>query len=117
MAISYDPKYIKPFTEARANGFSEQAAMAHFGGTRRQAYSWATSHPEWAEAKEVAAGLAVKYWEEKLHTAKGSESAPVIFALKNMGPDEWRADSKLDVNVSGAVEITKIERVVVDPKD
>lgn len=117
MAISYDRKYIKPFMDARANGFSAQAAMAHFGGTRRQAYSWATSHPEWAEAADIAQGLAVKYWEEKLHTAKGSESAPVIFALKNMGPDEWRADSKLDVNVSGSVEITKIERVVVDPKD
>lgn len=98
MAISYDPKYIKPFLEHRAAGYTVQAAMARLGGTKRQAYSW-RSHEEWEEAMEMGAASAQLYWEERLHSAKGSEAAPVIFALKNFGPEDWR--EKREVELAG----------------
>lgn len=42
------------------------------------------------------------------------DTTACIFWLKNRKPAEWR--DKQDVEHSGTVEITKIERVVVDPK-
>lgn len=42
------------------------------------------------------------------------DTTACIFWLKNRKPAEWR--DKQDVEHSGSVEYTKIERVVVDPK-
>lgn len=42
------------------------------------------------------------------------DTTACIFWLKNRKPAEWR--DKQDVEHSGSVEYTKIERIVVDPK-
>jgi len=51
--------------------------------------------------------MAALYWERRLHTAGSrlGDTAPVIFALKNIAPDDWKSDKQVDVAIHNSVAV------------
>lgn len=58
---------------------------------------WRKVHPEFSEAVKRGQGSRVHYWEKRLQVATKGDAIPVIFALKNVHPEEWRDRREIDV--------------------
>lgn len=85
---------------------------------------WAKAHPEFAEAIEIGKARQLLHWEQAaLRVAKSGggpgTSSMIIFALKNMGGDEWvdKTQTEITGRGGGPLEVKRIERVVIDPAD
>lgn len=137
----YDPAYVEQARKLAALGATDIEVADFFDVDVRTIYRWKHVHPDFCQSlnagkekadERVVNSLyqrAVGYEQDevKIFMPSGAD-APVyapyrakiapdttaaIFWLKNRKPADWR--DKQDVEHSGAVEITRIERVIVDP--
>lgn len=81
-----------------AKGFTVTAFAGKIGVSRDTIYAWAKEYPEFSDTLKRARAKQVLYWEQRLHKAgnKKGDATPVIFALKNACPDEWRDVQRLE---------------------
>lgn len=97
-------------------GFSLAASAAAFDIGRRTVYDWKDKHPDFAAMIDIAMVKRQRFHENRLYeTTLGPVATTTIFTLKNAGAEDWR--EKQEVEHSGGVEVTKIERIVVDPAE
>ena len=81
-----------------AGGYTVTAFAGSIGVSRESVYAWTKVHPAFADALKTARAQQIFYWEKRLHTAGKlrGDSTPIIFALKNACPDEWRDVQRLE---------------------
>jgi hypothetical protein len=134
----YRPEFVAQAEKLCALGATDLELADFFGVDVATLYRWKISHPEFCESIKAAKVAADERVERSLYAratgythdavklfcyegavveAPYREHVPpdtgaCAFWLKNRRPSEWR--DRQDVNHSGSVEITKIERVVVD---
>lgn len=134
----YRPEFIDQAGKLCALGATDLELADFFEVDVATLYRWKISHPEFCEAIKAAKVAADERVERSLYAratgythdavkifcqdgkvieAPYREHVPpdtgaCAFWLKNRRPTEWR--DRQDVNHSGSVEVTKIERVVVD---
>lgn len=112
----YDPKYCDEIVEFMGLGYSKTAFAGHIGFCHDTVVEWAKVHPEFSVAVRRGQAKRTMALEKTLIDGEtGPKVTAHIFALKNAAPGEWR--DKTETEHSGAVQITKIERSIVDPKD
>jgi hypothetical protein len=81
-----------------AKGYSIGAWAGRKGIARSTINTWAAQHPEFSEAVEVAKGLKLANWEDRLLQARddakttGPQATLIAFGLKNMGTVDWRGE-------------------------
>lgn len=113
----YDPAYCDQVIEFLRDGYSVAAFAGHIGKAASTVELWRKVHPEFSDAVKIGQAGAVLWWENRARAvARGEDGNPtaVIFGLKNRAPDQWR--DKTEQEVSGQLGVTRIERVIVDPK-
>lgn len=82
------------------------------GLTSREALDNYLNYPEFVDSVKRAKLLVECEYENRL--VAGSNAAAPIFALKNFG---WKDKQEVDQNITGALEVTQIQRVVIDHKE
>lgn len=112
----YSPAYCGEVISCLSEGHSVTAFAGRIGVARSTVFKWAEEHPEFSDALKVGQSKATEFWEKILMSVardgKGNATA-CIFGLKNRAGDDW-ADKTINEH-TGAIEVTKIERVVVNP--
>lgn len=112
----YTPEIGDKLLALMQDGLSLTAAAADLDIHRQRVYEWEERHPEFKETMQLARAKRQLFLERRLLSAK---TAPIvnssIFALKNAAPDDWR--DKQEIEHGGEVKYTKIENVVVDPRE
>ena len=71
-------------------GYSLTAFAGHIGVGRDTVDDWAKANPDFGQAIKRGQAARVFYWEKRLITAEKVRVTPIMFALKNASPDEWR---------------------------
>lgn len=138
---TYRPEFVEQAAKLCALGATDLEIADFFEVNVATLYRWKISHPEFCEAIQTAKDTADARVERSLYArATGySHDAVKIFCsegvvteapyrehvppdtaaafiwLKNRRPNEWR--DRKDVAHSGEIQITRIERVVVDPAE
>lgn len=136
----YKPEYVEQARKlCSVKAFTDFELAQFFEIDKSTLYDWQVAHPEFREAilsgkqapddrverslYERALGYSVK--TEKLFNDKGNvvraetiehyppDTTAAIFWLKNRRPAEWR--DKQDIEHSGNLAVTRIERKIVDP--
>ena len=114
----YDPEFCDQVREFLKDGYSVAAFAGEIGVSYSTVKLWEQEHPEFSAAVKDGRAAAVLWWEKRnRELALGTSNAnatSVIFGLKNRAPEEWR--DKTETEHSGAVEVTKITRTIVDPR-
>lgn len=103
-----------------ASGLSLTASAADLGVHRDTLYEWERTNPEFSDAIKLARGKRQLFLERRLLSAvDGPVVTSSIFALKNAAPDDWRDRQSLEHTGpnGGPIEVTRIERVIIDPSD
>lgn len=96
----YRPQYCADVVEAMGAGHSFTAFAGMIGVSKDTLYEWKRTHPEFAEASEVAKPARLLFLERRLLEADTTQKvSSSIFALKNADPSEWR--EKQTVTVAG----------------
>lgn len=112
----YSPHYCDELISCMSQGFSLTAFAGEIGVSRATINNWMAEHPEFLEATKKGQAKRVRCLEETLIRGEtGPRVTGHIFALKNADPEEWR--DKVQTELSGAVEVREIRRVVVDPRE
>jgi DNA-binding XRE family transcriptional regulator len=87
----YDPAFCEEAIAFMRKGYSQTAFAGHLGISRDTLYEWASKHPAFSYAINIAKAGRVLSLETDL---LGAETGPMvtsrIFALKNAAPDDWR---------------------------
>lgn len=105
----YEPRYCDEMIDFMAQGYSIGAFAGHIRITRRTLLNWKKDFPEFADAYEIAQATCQLHWEKRAIEI-GKEGAPggapvmTIFALKNMGSDDWRDKIEHSGNVGFEVK-------------
>lgn len=114
----YDPSFCDGVRDFLRDGYSVAAFAGSIGVSYSTVKLWEQEHPEFSAAVKEARAAAVLWWEQRNRnlamTGEGNATA-IIFGLKNRAPEEWR--DKTETEHSGAVQVTKIERTLVNPID
>lgn len=120
----YDPAYCDKLVEFGAQGFSMGAFAGSIGTCKQTVENWKVEHPEFLVAASRARAARLMKWEKiALANAQegGGAASMTQFALKNIDKDEWQDVSRQEQTGpdGGPIQhaITRIERVVVDPKN
>lgn len=128
--LKYDRNYHPArLIELCEGGLSFAACAGDFRISRETIYDWAEKFPEFSDAKMVAEGLALLFWErrniELAQTGQGNATA-TVFGLKNRsrkgsrGVPEWQDVSRQEQTGAdgGPIQhaVTTIERLIVDPR-
>lgn len=102
----FKPEYCQRILSFMEKGFSLTAFAGKIGVCRDPISAWTEAHPEFMGALKKGKARAALYWERRLHTAGSrlGDTAPVIFAFKNIAPDDWKSDKQVEVH-----NITSIE--------
>lgn len=114
----YDPSFNDVAEEVLSLGYSETVLAGKIGVCLDTVSEWKNVHPEFSASVKLGRAKGAMVWEDRLmDVAKngGGNATAVIFALKNRNPAEWR--DKTEQEVSGTLEIKRIERVIVSPTD
>jgi hypothetical protein len=103
----YKPEYCRRIESFMAKGFSLTAFAGKIGVCRDTISEWVSVHPEFSVAVKKAKAQAALYWERRLHSAGSrlGDTAPVIFALKNIAPDDWKSDKQVEVSVHNGITV------------
>lgn len=117
----YDPAYCERVIEWGRMGKSITWMCATLGCSKPTIYLWEKTHEEFSNALQVARMESQKWWEDmgQAHVLMQKDSGTFNQAMwaKNMAcrfADDWR--DKSEQKIEGDVSITKITRLVVDPK-
>ena len=103
----YKPEYCKQVVEFSARGYSLTAFAGSIKVCRDTITEWMSVKPEFSLAVKRAKAVAALYWERRLQSAgsKLGDTAPVIFALKNIAPDDWKPDKQVEVAVHNSITV------------
>ena len=120
----YDPAFCDQVIELGRDGASKAEMAAELGVARSTFTLWENEHDEFSVAVKVANDLAQGWWEKKGRSAVFGEvpnfnATAFIFTMKNRFQDEWR-DKVTNEHTGpngGPVQVEKIERTIVDPKN
>ena len=99
-----DTKYKKKFTKQllgtdkepgiRYTGLSIVEVCQQWRISKMTYYAWVKEHEDFAEAHEVGKLDVAAYWQRQARAAANGEfkanSGMMIFALKNVDPDNWQ---------------------------
>jgi hypothetical protein len=104
---AYKPEYCKSVVEFSSRGYSLTAFAGSIEVCRDTITEWVSVHPEFSLAVKKAKAIAALYWEKRLQVAgsKLGDAAPVIFALKNIAPDDWKSDKQVEVAVHNSITV------------
>jgi hypothetical protein len=69
----YKPEYCEMLIEHMSEGYSFDSFSAIVRVGRMTMYNWCKDFPEWKEAKEIAEGMALKYFETAIKSASMNE--------------------------------------------
>ena len=89
----YDPAYCDQVIDFCMAGKSLTAFAGSIRVARSSLNEWASVHPDFSEALNIAKACACNAWEDRnLRVGDEGKGNPalVIFALKNFGADDWR---------------------------
>lgn len=86
----FKPLYCHRVVAFMTRGYSLTAFAGHLGVGRDTVEAWARRHPKFRAAVKQAQAARVYYWEKRLITSDRVRVTPILFALKNACPDEWR---------------------------
>jgi hypothetical protein len=118
----YRTAYCDELVRFCGEGYSLTAFAGHLGVCREVLYDWQRTHPEFADAMARARAARLLWWEERLRSlaiapkASGGAAAAVIFALKNVGPDEFSdTQTHRHIGARAGPIVIRVERVIVDP--
>jgi hypothetical protein len=107
--------YCQRIVNFMARGLTATAFAGSLGISRDSVYEWAREHRDFSDALKVARARQVEYWEKRLLVAgkKKGDATPVIFALKNACPDEWRDTQRLEHSGpnGGSIRIAEVASV------
>lgn len=95
----YDPKYCEMIVAHGREACTISTFAADIGVNRATLYDWRDAHPEFAEAMELAVGLAALAYERALYacaTKGGGNATAAIFGLKNRLRDDWKDVSLIE---------------------
>jgi len=101
--VCQDPDNPKPITltgMVLALGLTSKDSLYEYG-----------TYPEFSESVKRARLLIEHEYEHRL--VAGTNAAAPIFALKNFG---WKDKQEIDQTINGSLDVTQIQRIVVDPK-
>ena len=100
----YLPEYCEQIIEHMSGGASMTSFAADIGVCRSTLNIWIRDIPEFKEAVEIGKVKSVSWWEETMRatatTGRGSAHL-IIFALKNLGADDWRDRQEIDHTSKG----------------
>ena len=107
----YKPEYCELVCEELAKGYSLGGFAGLIGVARSTINDWINRYPDFAEACARASGNRQRHWEGKAIEVgetggKGSQGQMVIFALTNVGREDWK--NRQDIEVSGQVTLASI---------
>lgn len=90
----YDPSYCDLVIELMQKGLSLTGFAGKIGVSRSTVSLWAKEYPDFSEATNVGKAVRAATWEEHASRVAQSGGGPgtaqiIIFALKNMAPDEY----------------------------
>lgn len=113
----YRPEYCGRAVDYMRGGASITAFAAEIGVSRSTLHNWAEDYPEFLDALKRGKAACAAWWEEQARRVAvegGGNAALIIFALKNMGADDWRDKQEVEHSApAGAVD--KITRIVIEP--
>ena len=114
----YDPEMCQQVIDAMGKGLSKEAAAAECGISHDTFFRWIKEKPEFSDAVKEGEHLSRLFWEKAglkgmVGQIPGFNATTWIFNMKNR--HGWK--DKTETQVSGGLEIKKIERVIVDPED
>lgn len=110
----YDPRYCDEVISLMSEGLSLTAFAGSILVARSTINEWMAAHPQFSEAVKIGqSARTLKLEKDLLTMSEGPRVTSRIFALKNAAPEEWR--DKQDIEHSGGVTVTKVEREIVDP--
>ncbi|TVR78979.1 MAG: helix-turn-helix domain-containing protein [Rhodospirillales bacterium] len=113
---AYRPEYAQQLIDFCADGWSLTAAAHHLGVTRRQLYSWAERHDDFAYAMDRARAAACAWYEGRLRERTDGQGTPkaAIFGVMNLGRDDWReAEQGPSVVIQLATNVGASEQAAV----
>ena len=95
-AKAYDTRFCSAVIEVMGEGHSLTAFAGAIGVSPETVLDWVRSHPEFAEAVQVARAARAYRLEQTL--LSGANNTGAVFALKNACPEEWRDRREIDHN-------------------
>lgn len=113
----YEEAYCELAEATLAQGYSETVLAGEIGVCPDTITEWKRVHPEFSLAVKIGRAKGARVWEDRLKTVAnegGGNATAVIFGLKNRVGADWR--DKTEQELSGGLDLRKIEVVVVDPK-
>ena len=92
---SYRSEFCEQLIDHCRKGWSITGWCGKIGVNRSTVTDWTAAHPEFAAAVSMAKAACLAFYEEQaVDVAKngctGGRATMIVFALKNMGADEWR---------------------------
>lgn len=97
----YRDEYCEQILEHMREGLSASSFAGVVGVSMDTISEWRKVHPEFSEAVKKGQGSRVLYWEKRLCAGSKNDALPIIFALKNVHPEEWR--DRREIEMSGQV--------------
>lgn len=101
----YSEAYCNEVISFMSDGYSLTAFAGEIGVSRETIYQWKSVHPKFADALTKGHAKRMQWWEKRLQTLADSgtgNAAAIIFALKNLSPDDWR--DKHEISQSSTVK-------------
>jgi DNA-binding XRE family transcriptional regulator len=117
----YQPEFCERVVEAGRMGKSIAWMAANIGVSKETLYAWEREKPDFSDALKLARTLSQSWWEDLGQDhAINEPNGPTINASlysRSMAarfPDDWRENTKTDVNHTGKVEtVNRIELVAM----
>lgn len=136
----FKPEFVKQAAKLAALGATDREAAEFFEVSEATVHRWKHEFPEFCESLKVGKETAdarveqslyrraLGYAHDEVHIATyegqtiitpivkqyAPDTTAAIFWLKNRRPADWR--DKVETQLSGEVQITKIERQIVRPQ-
>ncbi len=103
----YREEYCEQIEKHMGLGFSASSFGGVVGVSVETISEWKRVHPEFSDAIKRGTSARILEWEKRLALCDGKTAAPVLFALKNIHPEEWREVQRTELTGKngGPVEI------------
>lgn len=116
----YKPEMCQEVVKFMAQGYSKEATAAFLDISVDTFFRWQKENEEFSEAIKEGSAKSLLFWEKlgiagALGKVDGFNASSWIFNMKNRHKWTDRIDNKTEL--AGSVEVTKVERIIVDLKD
>ena len=97
----YDPAFPELLLDSLKDGYSLTGFAGLIGVARSTLDGWASDFPEFSEAMVVGRAVRISGWEGRMNRVAERGGGPgtaqvILFALKNMAPDEYRDKQQVE---------------------